>query len=131
MAGFAMSEEMVIPKYHYGLQLIENPYMLDTETELFPERCWWRRLYRTHRLDIITWPKRDLWVLSDCVYGHPAVIRHLKEILELGVGQAGLQEVKAYHYPPVGVKSVYIYNWRIVAWLVVMIAMILLVVWNG
>ena len=113
-----------------GFALFENEWMTETETERFPERSWWRRLYRTHRIDTITWPMRDLYLLPpDRVYGHPVVIRRLREVLELGADQRVLQEVKDAHYPPLHIERSYVYNWRVVCWAIILAALCLLVVW--
>jgi hypothetical protein len=113
-----------------GFRLYDNPHMTETETETFPEQCWWRRLYRTHRVDVITWPLRDLYILpGGNVYGHPMVIRRLKEILELDAMGHGIHELKTEHYPPVKVESHYVYNWRIAASTLMLIVLLSLVLW--
>lgn len=112
-----------------GFHLFENRWMTTTEVERFPERTW-RRVYRTHRVDVITWPITELYVLPpNRVYAHPVVIHKLREILESGGGPPYFSEATETMYPPIRIQTSYIYNLALSAWLIIFLAITLIVLW--
>ena len=122
-----------------GVALIENPYLVETEVYEFPERQWWRRWYRVNRVDLVTWPSRELFVIKQSlagppapvVIGHPAVISRLRAVLEVG-GSWGYAAAEAREgsYHPVKVIRYHVYNWAWVCWIIVwfVLAVIVLLV---